>query len=30
LKELNLASLSELTPRKRKLYDCIQKNESVL
>jgi hypothetical protein len=30
LKELNLASLSELTLRKRKLYDCIRKKESVL
>jgi hypothetical protein len=30
LKELNLASLPELTPRKRKLHDCIRKKESVL
>jgi hypothetical protein len=30
LKELNLASLSELTLRKRKLYDCIRNKESVL
>jgi hypothetical protein len=30
LKELNLASFSELTPRKRKLYECIRNKESVL
>jgi hypothetical protein len=30
LKELTLASLSELAPRKRKLYDHIRNKESVL
>jgi hypothetical protein len=30
LKELNLASLSELTPRKRKLYEHIRHKESAL
>jgi hypothetical protein len=30
LKELNLASLSELTPRKRKVYECIWKMQSAL
>jgi hypothetical protein len=29
-KKLNLTSLSELTPGKRKLYDCIQNKGSVL
>jgi hypothetical protein len=29
-KEFNLALLSELTPRKRKLYECIQNKESAL
>jgi hypothetical protein len=30
LKELNLASLSKLTPRKRKLYEHIRNKESAL
>jgi hypothetical protein len=30
LKELNLASLSELTPRKRKLYEHVQNRERAL
>jgi hypothetical protein len=30
LKELKLASLSELTPRKRKLHGCIWNKGSVL
>jgi hypothetical protein len=30
LKQLNLATVAELTPRKRKLYERIQNKESVL
>jgi hypothetical protein len=30
LKELNVASFSEFTPRKRKLYEDIQNKESAL